>query len=102
MANSTNRIYGAKAPKSTKCVGLGAARAARAAGFEAEHTHPAEQARFAPLVFPMRQARGNLGVTGTCSFASGAQFAGALVNYFQDALVNENSCSFGAELAAKR
>ena len=26
----------------------------------------------------------------------------ALVNYFQDALVNEKYCSFGAEFAAKR
>ena len=38
----------------------------------------------------------------TATFACGAQCAEALVNYFQDALVNENSCSFGAELAAKR
>jgi len=38
----------------------------------------------------------------TATLVSGAQCAGALVNYFQDALVNENSCSFGAELAAKR
>ncbi len=56
--------HGAKRRKSTMRVGLGAARAARAAGFEVEHTHPAEHARFVYIGFPMRRARGNSSLIG--------------------------------------
>ena len=45
-------------------VGVGAARAARAAGFEVGHTHPAEQAPSGTIVLPVRQARGNSGLAG--------------------------------------
>ncbi len=38
---------------STMRVGVGAARAARAAGFEVGSKHPAEHARFASPVLPM-------------------------------------------------
>jgi len=44
--------HGVKAPESMKCVGVGAARAARAAGFEVGSKHPAEQARLVPTVYP--------------------------------------------------
>ena len=86
-------------------VGLGTARAARAAGFEVEDTHPAEHARFVFITWPHGSSTGQFGaarIEQTATFASGGQCAEALVNYFQDALVNEKSCSFGAELAAKR
>ena len=87
MTNSTNGISRRAAPKSTMRVGLGTARAARAAGFEVAATHPAEHARFASTVFPTRRARGNSGVTGY-SISLYKQCLQALVNYFQDALVN--------------
>ena len=45
-------------------VGVGRARAARSAGFVVEHTHPAEHARFASIVFPTRRARGNSSLAG--------------------------------------
>ena len=64
MANSTNGISRREAPKRMMCVGLGAARAACAAGFEVAAMHPAEHARFAPPDMPMRRARGNFGPLG--------------------------------------
>ena len=64
MANSTNGISRRAAPKSAMRVGLGTARAARAAGFEVGSKHLAEQARSGTTVLPMRRARGNSGVTG--------------------------------------
>ena len=62
MANSTNGISRREAPRLEKFVGLGTARAARAAGFEVAATHPAEHARFARPLLPTRRARGNSGV----------------------------------------
>ena len=54
--------HGAKRRKCAKCVGLGAARAACAAGFEVEHTHLAKYARLARIECPTRRALGNFGV----------------------------------------
>ena len=57
-------VWRREAPRLEKFVGLGTARAARAAGFEVGSKHLAEQARFASTVLPMGWARGNSGVTG--------------------------------------
>ena len=57
---STNEISRREAPpRLEKFVGLGTARAARAAGFEVAATHPTEQARLARIGCPTRRARGN-------------------------------------------
>ena len=56
--------YGAKAPKRMKFVGVGVARAARAAGFEVGGKHLAEHARFEYIGCPTRRARGNSSLPG--------------------------------------
>ena len=45
-------VWRRQAPRLEKFVGLGTARAARAAGFEVGGKHLAEQARFARLLLP--------------------------------------------------
>ena len=94
-------VWRREAPRLEKCVGVGAARAARAAGFEVGGKHPAEQARFASTFLPMGRARGNSGPP-TFDYIVPEQCLQAFVKHFQDALVNGKYCSFGVELAAKR
>ena len=61
IPDSTN---GSLTARSATFGGLGTARAARAAGFEVEHTHPAEHARFEYIGCPTRRAQGNSGPPG--------------------------------------
>jgi len=56
-------IWRREAPCLEKYVGVGAARAAGAAGFEVGSKHPAEHARLARIGSPTRRARGNSSLT---------------------------------------